>query len=102
MYLHVVMIAFNKEITPALRLEIEQCFKNTVKDCMNVERFDFVDNCSKTSIYFTHAIVSVFSNENALEIYRTSTAHNEMMKYLSQHIKEINVLDTHLNQENSL
>ncbi len=98
MYLHVVMIAFNKEITASLRTQIKQCFQNTAQNCIGLERFNFVDNCSRTSTYFTHAIVSIFSNEHALEIYRTSTAHNKMMEGLHQHIKEIVVLDTDLKQ----
>ncbi|WP_434717180.1 Dabb family protein (plasmid) [Paraburkholderia sp. A2RO-4L] len=92
------MMAFNKEISPSLRTQFEKWFQNTARDCDGVERFDFVDNQSRTSASYSHALVSVFSSKQALDAYRASAAHSKMMAELGYYIKEIAVLDTDLEQ----
>ncbi len=97
MYLHVVMMAFNKEVSASFRLQIETCFKDIADECQGVVRFDLVNNQSRTSPSYTHALLSVFSDETALDAYRTSAAHNRLMTQLGPHIDKIVVLDSSLN-----
>ena len=96
MYLHVVMMAFNQEVSASFRSQIETCFKGIADECEGVARFDLVDNQSRTSPAYTHALVSVFSDEAALDSYRTGAAHDRLMTQLGPHINEIVVLDSSL------
>lgn len=98
MVLHVVMMAFRHEMGAALRERVEQCFADIRRQCAGVMRFDLVDNRSRTSADYPHALLSVFASEQALEAYRTGAAHDEMMAVLGPHIARIVVLDTVLNQ----
>ncbi len=99
MYLHIVMMAFNKEVTAPLREQIEKVFQNIPRECDGVVRFELVENRSHTSAAYTHALLSVFSSELALEGYRTGAAHSKLMAELGPHIKEIVVLDSVLRQD---
>ena len=94
MYLHIVMMAFNKEITAGLRDQIELCFQGIPRQCDGVVRFELVENQSHTSASYTHALISIFSSEQALDAYRTSAAHANLMSELGPHIKDIVVLDS--------
>ena len=102
MYLHTVMMAFNKEITGALRAQIDAYFNDIPSQCDGIERFDFVDNMSLTSKGYTHALVSVFTSEKALDAYRISAAHDQLMTELTPHLKEILVLDSDLSVRSSI
>lgn len=102
MYLHIVMMAFNKEVTPSLRTQVEDCFQAVLRDCEGVVRFDLVDNQSRTSASYTHALLSVFANEATLAAYRSSAAHDRLTAELGPHIKEVVVLDSRLKQDQSL
>ena len=93
MYLHTVMMSFNKEMTAALRAQIESFFNGIPVQCKGIERFDFVDNMSRLAKGYTHALVSVFSSEETLDTYRLSAAHDKLMTELAPHLKEILVLD---------
>lgn len=94
MYLHIVMMTFNKELTPPLKDQLEIRFKRIPAQCDGIERFDFVDNMSRSSKGYTHALVSVFSSQKACDDYRVSAAHENLMIDLQPHIKEILVLDS--------
>lgn len=96
MYLHVVLMAFNKEVTIPLRARVEHCFRETRRECKGVMRFDLVDNHSRTSAAHTHALISVFADVEALDSYRASAAHERLMAELRPHLREIVVLDTPL------
>ncbi|MFC4520205.1 Dabb family protein [Cupriavidus pinatubonensis] len=92
------MMAFNKQITTAIRRRIEECFENVGRDCEGVKRFDLVDNQSQTTTRYTHALLSIFSSEQMLNAYRSSAAHDNLMAELGPHIEEIVVLDSNLTQ----
>ena len=96
MYLHIVMMAFNTEVTAALHESIEQCLADTRDQCEGVLRFELVRNQSQTSARYSHALLSVFASEQALDAYRTSAAHEAMMARLGRHIAQIVVLDSPL------
>jgi hypothetical protein len=99
MYLHIVIMAFNKKMTTCLRTQIEQCLRNIPHECEGVERIELVDNQSRTSAGYTHALVSAFSSSHALDAYRTSTSHSQLIAKLEPHINEIVVLDGALKQD---
>jgi len=99
MYLHVVLMAFREEVTDTLRTHVENCFEATRRECEGVAHFQLVDNESRTSAAYTHALVSVFVNVAALDSYRTSASHDRLMAELGPHIKEIVVLDSDLGRE---
>lgn len=92
--LHIVMMAFKEAMTAPLRARIEQAFDDVRRQCAGVMRFDLVDNHSRTSPDFTHALLSVFAGDEALAAYRTGRAHEEMMAVLGPHIERIVVLDS--------
>jgi quinol monooxygenase YgiN len=96
------MMAFNQEMSADLRNQIEMCFQDIPRQCEGVERFDLVDNRSRTSASYTHALLSVFSSEGALDAYRVSDAHANLMAQLGPHIKEIVVLDSFLRSGQSV
>lgn len=102
LYLHVVMLAFHKPVTTALREQMESCFQAVRRECEGWLRFELVDNQSRTSASYTHALLSVFSHQEALDAYRISPAHDRLMSELGPHIKEIVVLDTCLGQGDKL
>lgn len=102
MYLHVVMLAFHQPVTAAVRKKMESCFEAVRRECEGLVRFELVDNHSRTSASYTHALLSVFSHEEAFESYRISPAHHRLMADLGPHIKEIVVLDTYLEQGEKL
>lgn len=99
MYLHVVMLAFNQELSSSLRSRIEDCLRSVPRTCAGVERFALLDNHSRTSARYTHALLSVFSTERALDAYRGSAAHDQLLEVLGPHIQEIVVLDSVLAQD---
>lgn len=96
MYLHVVLMAFHQEVTPSLRAQIQDCFRTVARASEGVERFELVDNRSRTSPDYPYALLSVFATEQALDAYRTSDAHDELMALLGPHIRQIVVLDSPL------
>lgn len=89
MYLHIVIMAFNKKMTASLRTKIEQSARNIPHDCEGVERFELVDNQSRTSASYTHALVSVFSSGQALDAYRTSAGHSKQWRNWSPTSKRL-------------
>jgi quinol monooxygenase YgiN len=94
MYLHLVMMAFKEPVTAALRERIGQCFDAIRRECEGIVRFELVDNQSRTSAHYSHALLSVFTSERMLDAYRASTAHEAMMAALEPHIAQIAVLDS--------
>lgn len=96
MYLHTVMMSFHQAVTPALREQIEAQFKSMREHCDGLLRFDLVDNQSRTSAQFSHALLSIFSSRQHLDAYRDSTAHTQLMDVLGPLVKQIVVLDTEL------
>lgn len=99
MYLHIVMMAFNDAMNPFLRQCIEQCFNTIRNDSKGVVRFELLDNQSHTSTHYTHALLSIFTSKQALDTYRTGAAHAQMMKTLTPHIAQIEVLDSVLTED---
>lgn len=100
--MHVVMLAFNKPVTSALKTQMENRFQAVRRECKGLIRFELVDNQSRTSASFTHALLSVFSDEEALDSYRASAAHDRLLAELGRHINEIIVLDARLEQGETL
>jgi hypothetical protein len=98
MYLHIVMMSFHQAVTPALREQIQAFFQSVRDQCEGMVRFDLVDNQSRTSVAFSHALLSVFSSVKYLDAYRTSVAHASLMDLLGPLVKQIVVLDTDLVQ----
>ena len=91
-------MAFHQAVNPNLRQHIEQCFDSIRKECEGVVRFELLDNQSRTSTNYTHALFSTFTSEQALESYRNGSAHTRMMEVLSAHIAQIVVLDSTLDE----
>ncbi len=102
MQLHIVMMAFHQAVSPELRQRMEQCFNTIRTQCQGVLRFELVDNQSHTSADYTHALLSVFTSEQALQDYREGAAHAQMLEVLGPHIARIVVLDSALESERAL
>lgn len=96
MYLHVVLMAFNKTVTTDLRNQITAEFRSMPHKCEGLLRFDLIDNESRTSANYTHGLLSVFASANHFEAYRVGQAHTALMETLKPHIKDIVVLDSEL------
>lgn len=96
MYLHIVMMSFHQAVTPALREQIQALFESMRCQCEGMVRFDLMDNQSRTSAAFSHALLSVFSSVKHLDAYRTSAVHARLMDVLGPLVKQIVVLDTDL------
>jgi quinol monooxygenase YgiN len=94
MYLHIVMMALKEPMTAALRERMEQCFDTIRRGCEGVARFELLDNHSRTSPDYSHALLSLFTSQQALDAYRTGAAHEAMMAAIGPHIARIVVLDS--------
>lgn len=94
MYLHIVMMSFSAEVTAAFRAQLENSLHAVRRECEGVVRFDLVDNHSRTSAAYSHALLSVFTDLEALDSYRTGAAHDRLMAEIGLHIREIVVLDS--------
>lgn len=99
MYLHVVLMAFNQEVTASLSSRVEARFDVIARTCPGVMRFELLRNASRTSPDYSHALLSVFSSEEALDAYRVSPAHDELMAELGPYVRTIVVLDSVLPPE---
>lgn len=96
MYLHVVLLRLNEEMTPALHERLETILQRTALRCEGIESFRLVHNESANSAGHTHALLSLFSNRQALDAYRESEAHAQMTRDIHPHIRQIIVLDSPL------
>ena len=96
MYLHIVMMAFKSAPGATLLHTLQQNFAKVQQDCPGIAAFRLVENQSKTSAQYTHALYSVFSDLPALDAYRHSPAHDAMMVDLKPFVDHIVVLDSPL------
>lgn len=94
MYLHIVLMAPHTPVSPELELKLDQAFIRIHQECSDIERFEWVPNLSRSSARYSHALLSVFRTQGALDAYRQSDAHQAMLDAIAPHIQDIVVLDS--------
>ena len=94
MYLHIVLMAPHSPVSPDFVPKLEQSFVRIRQECAGLERFEWVPNLSRSSARYSHALLSVFSTQEALDSYRDSQAHQAMLDAIGPYIQDIVVLDS--------
>ncbi|WP_232466862.1 Dabb family protein, partial [Alcaligenes faecalis] len=94
MYLHIVLMAPHTPVSPELAPKLDQAFIRIHQECPGIERFEWVPNLSRSSARYSHALLSVFRTQEALDAYRQSDAHQAMLDAIAPHIQDIVVLDS--------
>ncbi len=98
MYLHIVLMAPHTPISPEFLPKLNLAFRRIRKECSGIERFEWVPNLSQSSARYSHALLSVFTTQTALDTYRSSEAHQAMLDAIAPHIQDIMVLDSLLEE----
>lgn len=98
MYLHIVLMAPRTPVSPELAPKLDQAFIRIRQQCPGIERFEWVPNLSRSSARYSHALLSVFHTQEALDAYRESDAHQAMLDSIAPHIQDIVVLDSALEE----
>lgn len=94
MYLHIVLMAPHTPLSPELVPKLDHAFIRIRQECPGIERFEWVPNLSRNSARYSHALLSVFRTQDALDAYRESDAHQAMLDTITPHIQDIVVLDS--------
>ena len=98
MYLHIVLMAPHAPIKPELASTLDHAFIRIRQECPGIERFEWVPNLSRSSARYSHALLSVFRSQEALDAYRESDAHQARLEAITPHIQDIVVLDSVLEE----
>ena len=85
MYLHIVLMAPHTPVSPELAPKLDQAFIRIHQECSGIERFEWVPNLSRSSARYSHALLSVFRTQEALDAYRQSDAHQAMLDAIAAH-----------------
>ena len=94
-YRHVVLFAFNEDVTKEQIKEVEVAFGNLPKKIDTIIDFEFGTNVSPENINdgLTHCFFVTFKNKAGLEVYLPHPAHEKFVALVKDKLAKVVVVD---------
>ncbi len=94
-YRHVVLFAFNEDVSPQQIKEIEVAFGKLPKQIDTIIDFEFGTNVSPENLNdgLTHCFFVTFKNKAGLEVYLPHPAHKEFVELVQGKLAKVVVVD---------
>ena len=94
-YRHVVLFAFNEDVTKEQIKEVEVAFGNLPKEIDTIIDFEFGTNVSPENINdgLTHCFFVTFKNKAGLEVYLPHPAHEKFVALVKGKLAKVVVVD---------
>ncbi|MCH4272249.1 Dabb family protein [Kerstersia gyiorum] len=96
MYIHVVMLGFRQEPDAGLLAGMEACCARIRQECQGWTMYHFGPNRAVRAQGYSHAVISAFTNAQALENYKIHPAHLALEAFIGPYVERLLVLDDEL------
>jgi len=90
---HVVMMKFKPEVTDEQITSLEKMLDDLPNRIVEIHAYEFGRDVIRDERSFDFALVSLFANPEALQRYKTHTAHLEVVKILKKRCEQIITVD---------